>query len=153
MQVIAQFSGRYQFLSNFYEESDGKTNEHRFQASKATCDEDRDFVMNQRGPYMAKQAGRRILLRPDWEAVRIDVMSALLIEKFNNTSLRSKLLETGEATLIEGNNHRDDFWGATTKKDEDLPLWSTSWYGHNHLGKLLMHVRTIYHNIETGRRL
>jgi ribA/ribD-fused uncharacterized protein len=128
VKTIASFSGEYRFLSNFWVEGDGLTNEHRFQAAKATTEEDRAFVMAAPSPGEAKRRGRKIKCRADWDAVRIQVMLDLLRVKFQDPALAEKLLATGLAELVEGNTWGDQFWGVDG-------------VGENHLGKLLMEVR------------
>ena len=63
-------------------------------------------------------------------------METLIRQKFTRyPELGNKLLETGDAKLIEGNNWNDRFYGAVydTNRNE--------WMGENHLGKLLMKIR------------
>lgn len=68
--------------------------------------------------------------RRDWDAVKVGVMRDILRAKASQHEyVRSKLLDTGERTLIE-NSWRDDFWGWGPNKD-----------GQNMLGKLWMEVR------------
>ena len=63
--------------------------------------------------------------------MRIDIMTALVTQKFNrHIDLRKKLLATGDEELIEGNWWGDTFWGVCRGK------------GDNHLGKILMEVRS-----------
>ena len=78
----------------------------------------------------AKRLGKRVELRPDWEDVKIDIMRQVLKSKFTqNPELKAKLIATGDAELIEGNNWNDRFWGVCNGK------------GQNHLGRLLMELR------------
>lgn len=71
-------------------------------------------------------------------------MRDLLLQKFDKNVLTKKLLATEEAYLEEGNNWHDTFWGVcyhklegkVCKKPEHAP------FGGNHLGYLLMDVRT-----------
>ena len=132
MNKIDSFSGPYRFLSNFYPAPVLLDNvlypstEHAFQAAKTTGDRSA-FLKGT--PTDAKRLGRRVALRPDWEAIKIDVMLDLLRQKFNGGGLRTKLLATGDAELIEGNMWGDRFWGVYRG------------VGENHLGRLLMRVR------------
>lgn len=141
MDRITFFKGEYYFLSNFYPQSiefEGLTFgsvEAAFQAAKTLDNEERkQFVGLQ--PGEAKHLGRRITLRDDWENVKFDIMRELVYKKFSqNSKLKAKLLETGDAELIEGNTWHDNIWGSCScakcfKKD-----------GENHLGKILMEVR------------
>ncbi|MCD7839046.1 MAG: NADAR family protein [Erysipelotrichaceae bacterium] len=51
----------------------------------------------------AKRAGRKVKLRTDWEDVKLNIMKELIMIKFQNPLLKEKLLNTGDALLIEGN--------------------------------------------------
>lgn len=131
--VIDDFSGEYEFLSNFSSSPitidgiDYSTVEHAFQAHKSNDPDDRRAVAMQSTPGWAKKAGRALDLRPDWESVKHDVMRLCLAAKFaEGTELAQRLLETGTATLVEGNTWGDDYWG--------VPRGGT---GQNWLGRLL----------------
>lgn len=131
--AITSFQGEYFFLSNFYNAPvvyQGirfENNEAAFQAAK--CPERmRDFCGLT--PRDAKRLGRRIALRPDWEAVKYDVMYQVCKAKFSqNPDLLEKLLATGDAELVEGNTWGDTVWGVCKG------------VGENNLGKTLMRVR------------
>ena len=134
-KVIDCFKGEYHWLSNFHscpvhhEGLTFKNTEAAFQASKTlNMDEREKFVgIN---PLIAKRMGRRVKLRSDWDDVKIVVMREVLRCKFSqNPELKAKLIATGDAELIEGNKHRDVFWGVCNGK------------GNNQLGRLLMEVR------------
>lgn len=132
---IIQFRGSYNFLSNFYickvmyEGLEYISSENAFQAAK-TYQSERFHFANV-SPRVAKHMGRHVSLRPDWEDVKIDIMHEILLSKFSDPFLKAKLLATGDAELVEGNNWGDTFWGLDFKKG----------YGQNNLGKLLMRVR------------
>ena len=134
--VIAEFRGTYSFLSNFYRaqvEYEGDlypTVEHAYQAAK-TLDRDRRVVIAHCGAAaVAKAHGRRVSLRPDWEAVKLDIMRTLLHAKFTlDTDLRRQLTATAPAQLVEGNWWGDTYWGVCRG------------VGENHLGRLLMEIR------------
>lgn len=69
-------------------------------------------------------------LRPDWEAVKEEVMLEALRTKFTqHKSLRSLLLDTGDAELVE-HTANDAYWGDGGDGS-----------GKNRLGALLMQVR------------
>ena len=137
MTQISEFRGPYFFLSNFYEtpvKYDGLTypySEAAFQAAKCLDPKARKIFQTMT-PKQAKQFGRRVSLRPDWEEVKLQVMADILKNKFENKELRAKLLATETANLVEGNYWHDTFWGV------DLATGK----GQNHLGKLLMALRT-----------
>lgn len=133
--IIDNFSGDYEFLSNFYPCNvvyDGlkfETTEHAFQAAKTLNIEERLQVMACDTPGKAKRMGRKVTLRPDWDQVKVQVMTDIVRQKFTDLLLARKLLETGDTNLIEGNTWNDRFWGVCNGK------------GENNLGKILMKVR------------
>lgn len=134
-ETISSFGGKYDFLSNFYWcriEHEGiayPSVEHAFQAAKTHDRDERKRIASLPTPRMAKRAGRKVKLRKNWNSIRIGVMRTLLRKKFQHPELRDKLLATGDAVLIEGNYWGDTFWGVDGE-------------GENHLGRLLMEIRT-----------
>ena len=137
MEKIDKFDGAYAFLSNFYPsvvcDPEGiayPTVEHYFQAMKTVYLSKRKEIAAAPTPGTAKRMGRRVLLRSDWNDIRVEVMRRGLKQKFANPDLRKKLLATGNAELIEGNWWNDTFWGVCNG------------VGENHLGKLLMEIRS-----------
>lgn len=140
MEKITSFSGEYAFLSNFYPakiEFDDvvyPTSEHFFVAMKTLDLEDRKHIATIETPGQVKRYGRKLDLRKDWEHVKIRAMNIVVFMKFNqNPDLLEKLLSTGEAELIEGNDWGDTVWGVCNG------------VGENHLGKILMHTRWYYY--------
>lgn len=139
LSIIDKFSDRYSFLSNFYQQPfhyDGhlaRTSEHHFQAAKAMDKEDAFRIRTAASPGLSKKWGREVTRRPDWDEVKIQIMTDILMEKFGQClNLRRALLDTGDAELIEGNTWGDTFWGVCKGK------------GENHLGRVLMRVRQHY---------
>lgn len=132
---INSFKGEYSFLSNFEKcsiEFEGLTYpsvEHAFQAAK-TLDTNKRLSFTKGSPGCAKRMGRCLKLRPDWEEIKDSVMYACLKSKFRNDDMRKKLIATGDAVLIEGNNHGDCYWGMVNGE------------GQNKLGLLLMQIRS-----------
>ena len=103
------------------------TTEHYYQAMKTLEPDERERIRQAEKPREAKQLGREVFLRPDWEAVKIPVMRQALRAKFAvETAPGSFLLRTGDHMLVEGNDWGDTFWGADGGK------------GQNWLGHLLM---------------
>ncbi len=142
MNKILGFRGEYRFLSNFepveveYRMKTFKSVEHAYQAAK-TEDENLIKEIQQAGsPSIAKKLGRKLEIRYDWEAIKVNTMYKLIGRKFDcmgceeHIALAKRLFETGDAELIEDNNWGDVFWGICNGK------------GHNMLGKLLMIQRT-----------
>ncbi len=133
---IISFDGDYEFLSNFYPSPilhvglHYPTVEHAFQAYKTLDPELRSRICACLSPGYAKQAGRRLALRPDWEAVKYVAMEWFLRQKFGNHMLAELLVATGAARLIEGNTWGDRIWGQVNGE------------GENHLGEMLMKIRS-----------
>jgi ribA/ribD-fused uncharacterized protein len=142
--AITKFEGEYAFLSNFYESPlwyNGKlwpTVEHAFQAAKCMNSSDYDKIYTAATPGEAKRLGRRCTLIPNWDHIRVNVMRECLLMKFlGNDEMLTRLLNTGDEELVEGNTWNDTFWGCTRNNDG-------SWKGNNMLGKLLMEIRENY---------
>jgi ribA/ribD-fused uncharacterized protein len=148
VQEIRFYSTRepYGCFSNFYPAPiwvDGKrwrTSEHYFQAQKFAGTPREEEVREARSPMMAARLGRsrKHRLRPDWERVKEDVMRRAVLAKFEqHGELRSVLLSTGDAVLIE-HTERDSYWGD-----------GGDGTGLNRLGRILMDVRSELRNAET----
>ena len=139
--MITEFDGKYAFLSNFYPSTfthDGieyPTVEHFFQAAKTLDIKEKKAFATAATPGQAKRMGRKVQLRSDWEKVKEYYMELGLRLKFENPSLRQKLLETGSNELIEGNSWHDNEWGSCDcSRCQNIA-------GKNKLGKLLMKLR------------
>jgi N-glycosidase YbiA len=134
--VIDSFRGNYGFLSNFSlvdVEFDGRVYpsvEHAYQAAKTTDSIAREQIRRAYSPSQAKRMGRKLDLRPDWDSVKLGVMEMLLRQKFGAEPLKSKLAATYPHELVEGNHWNDTYWGVCDGK------------GENHLGRLLMKMRS-----------
>jgi ribA/ribD-fused uncharacterized protein len=135
---IDRFRWQYGFLSNFhpckveYGMHKFDTVEAAYQASKSFDLQEQRQIREAASPFAAKRLGQNVALRPDWEKVKREIMAELLFQKFIlNWEFRDKLLATGERQLIEGNTHGDKYWGVC------------GGVGENHLGKMLMAMRTL----------
>lgn len=137
---ITSFRGPYRFLSNFapvnvrlhvggYLEFYPSV-EHAYQAAKCLDLDERRKIRLAPSPGAAKKLGKLVLLRPDWETVKIGIMLDLLTQKFSQEPFRTKLIATGDAQLVESNTWGDIYWGVCNGK------------GENVLGRLLMRVRS-----------
>jgi ribA/ribD-fused uncharacterized protein len=138
---IERFAGDYDFLSNFYpsvitlDDLNFNTVEHAFQAAKTDDLDERRSIQLAPSPARAKQLGRKVTLRSDWENVKYSIMETLVRQKFTRYSeLGEMLLGTGSAELIEGNSWNDRTWGMTKNKQGEF-------IGKNWLGIILMKVR------------
>jgi hypothetical protein len=133
--IIDKFSKEscYDFLSNFYPSTiyiDGvsySSVEHAYQAHKTLDISSRDIIRSAKTSAEAKKLGRCLMLRPDWENVKLDLMRSFIKQKFENPFLRPRLLETGDVTLV--NTCNDIYFGVRKG------------VGQNWLGKLLMEER------------
>jgi N-glycosidase YbiA len=136
MNAIKGFRGRSRWLSNFWPARvtlDGMvfgSVEHAYQAAKTLDLDHRRTIAALAKPGQAKRYGRKLKVRDDWEEVKLVVMEDLLRQKFAHPDLRQKLLDTGDAYLEESNVWQDFFWGVCDGK------------GENHLGRLLMTIRS-----------
>ena len=140
--MITGFNGKYRFLSNFFESpinfegTEYKTVEHAYQAAKTTDTDLRAMIANADSATIAKRLGRNLVLRPDWEDVKLTIMLTLLRKKFrDHKHLQATLLATNQEQLYEYNYWHDTFWGTCTCVKHQLTP------GANWLGKLLMQVR------------
>ncbi|MEU4848323.1 GTP cyclohydrolase II [Streptomyces gilvosporeus] len=133
--VINDFSGEWAFLSNYYPvvvEFEGvfyPSVEHAYQAAKSTDPEIRDRIRSTLDPDRAKELGRAHLDRPDWDDAKVPVMRQVVAAKFSGPYFSEKLLESGEARLVEGNAWGDTFWG------------ECEGVGENVMGQILMDLR------------
>ena len=110
------------------------TTEHYFQAQKFAGTEHALDVRRASTPKRAAAIGRERMrpLRPDWEAVKDDVMRRAVRAKFEtHPALREILLATADEEIIENAPH-DYYWGC-----------GRDGTGRNMLGKILMEVRAI----------
>lgn len=135
--IIREFQGQYRFLSNFWScsiEVNGlrfTSTEAAYQAAKSE-DPEVWAKFSHMSAGQSKRAGRLIRMRSDWDSIKLGVMEQLTALKYSPGSpLAQLLLDTGDATLIEGNTWGDRFWGVC------------GGHGSNHLGKILMNQRNI----------
>ena len=145
MDKITLFRGEHRFLSNFYQTPvcyEGLTYpnaEAAFQAQKCGCREDKVKYTQVKNPVRSKQMGRKETLPANWNAVAPGIMLEVVRAKFAVPEMAQLLRSTGDAELVEGNNHHDNRWGdCTCPRCADKP-------GENRLGKILMQVRAELH--------
>lgn len=134
--MIDKFSGDHEFLSNFYPHPfyiyglRFATVEHAFQAYKMTNAKDARLVYEQPTPGLAKRLARSLPKRDDWEQIKNRVMYECCREKFYDPHLGRLLQATCDEELVEGNTWGDHYWGVCKG------------VGQNHLGQILMRIRT-----------
>lgn len=127
------FRNEYWFLSNMFEcpivyrGLKFRNVEAAFHAQKSEKDAVRFCSLD---GFAAKKLGRAVLLRADWSAVRIQLMTEIVYAKFmQHPALQELLLNTGDVPIVEENSWNDTFWGTCNGR------------GQNHLGKILMNIR------------
>ena len=143
--------GDYGFMSNFYKWPIAycgyyfNTSEHFYQALKfgGWAEDSFKQVLAAKTARDAARLGRTLHgVRADWNLARDDVMRLALLLKFEPEYMRSKLLATDDATLIEDTSSSGDaYWG------------QVNGVGENRLGKLLMETRSFYAGFESVTRL
>lgn len=125
---------KYWPFSNFYPSPinlDGQiwpTVEHYYQAQKTTSEVDQKMIRLQSSAASARKLGQEVLLVPNWDEIKDEVMYKAVYAKFSQISTcRALLLSTSDAVIHEDSPH-DYYWG-----------WRNG--GADKLGKILMRVR------------
>ena len=134
--MISEFRGETRWLSNFhkcpiyYEGIVYPSTEHAYHAAKTLDIEARKIIAALPSPGAAKYLGMKIPLRPNWDSIKLEIMTNLNRQKFQgDLELAARLLSTGNQELVEGNNWGDTYWGVCDG------------IGGNNLGKILMKIR------------
>ena len=144
IQSTAQENG---FLNTFFKIENGfridglsyNSSEHFFQSKKFEFSDPAyfDTVRTSPSSNKAHQLGNARnggILRPDWDAVKFDVMYQGNFEKFSqNEDLKKMLLDTGDKKISQLSNS-DKFWSVTPNGGKDL------------LGRILMKIRETLKN-------
>jgi len=108
---------RFEF-SNFYEfrpyvRVEGivyKTPEHLYQSRKTLNVRERHAVAGAGSPGIAKQIGKHVQLRGNWNEIKVDVMRRVQEVRFDQPYWEEKLMNYGKP-IIEYNYWHDNFWG------------------------------------------
>lgn len=136
---IVEFSGEYAFLSNFYpcfvtyDDLTYRCAEAAYQAQKCETKVAR-LGFQWVDAEAAKRRGKKVALPLNWDNRRADIMREIVHAKFiQNPELAAKLIATGNAELIEGNNWHDNFFGVCV-----CPACTKIGRGENKLGRILM---------------
>jgi ribA/ribD-fused uncharacterized protein len=139
-QQVFFYEQDYYVLSNFssfrviYKNCDFDTAEHAYHYQRFNRGSDiRAQVFQARSAHEAfrlAQDNRQHQI-PNWDAVKINIMSDILRAKVSQHEyVHRKLLATGERELVE-NSWRDPFWG-----------WGPNRDGKNMLGQTWMKIRS-----------
>ena len=135
--MIKEFRGEYAWLSNFASVPillDGiqyPSVEHAYMSAKSKDASWKELCASNISPGTLKQKSHHIIIRADWERIRINVMRECLVQKFSQNPYKRLLIDTGDEHIQEGNNWNDRFWGVCLKTNK----------GENTLGKLIMEIR------------
>ena len=110
------------------------TVEHGYVAAKVTDAHIREEIRLLPTAGKAKRFLKKngLVERAGWREINLGIMENLVRQKFSNPKLAAMLLATGDEELIEGNTWHDTFFGVDLETGE----------GQNHLGRILMKVRT-----------
>lgn len=131
-------SPEYGWLSNFSEHNFTLVGlrwpsvEHYYQAQKYIGTEVAERIRKADSPAKARKAGqdRSLVLRADWDAVKLTVMRRAVQAKFGqNRLVREQLLSTGAEELIHRST-TDLYWGCNNEG-----------VGENWLGVIVMEAR------------
>ena len=108
------------------------TVEHYYQAQKFTDPQLRSAIRKAEKPVIAKSLAdkNKAAIRPDWEAVKDEVMYRAVRRKFElHAELRALLLSTGDEDIAE-TAPTDYYWGVGREGT-----------GQNRLGKIMERIR------------
>ena len=137
-EPIVSFNGEHRWLSNFWpvelkwrDSLIFPSVEHAYQAMKSSNWDEMKNISTMT-PGQAKRAGSRLEIRSDWDDIKVQVMTTFVVMKFSpsHLELHQKLIDTGDALLVEGNTWNDRYWG-------QCPVGT----GENMLGRILMSTR------------
>lgn len=94
-------------------------------------------VFTHLSPKESKKYGKTVTLRKDWEENKLQIMYEVCKAKFvQHSDLSKKLIETNPNRLVEGNRWHDNYYGECFCDRCILKI------KHNHLGKILMRIRS-----------
>lgn len=138
MDVLEFYSEENRIYSNMYscmfyiDDKLYRSSEHWYQCNKTT-----DLALYEKirfchNGYEAKKLGGTITIRDDWDKIKLEIMFKGVYNKFKQIPrLRERLLATDDGMFVENNRHGDQYWGVCNG------------VGENHLGKILMQVRSV----------
>lgn len=135
--MIKEFRNEYAWLSNFtpvkiiIQGIEFNSVEHAYMSRKSDDEGWVEFCANTKSAAEVKKASHKIKLKEGWNKIKFDIMYQYLEQKFNQEPFKTKLIETGNTHIMEGNWWNDTYWGVCLKKNA----------GENTLGKLIMFIR------------
>lgn len=145
------FAGPADPLSNFYQcefEYSGikvKSAEQAYQYKKAMQNGKPDIakqILDTASPYEAKRLSKHIPCSRTWERENIEVMAAIVDNKFSQVpEAQDALLATADTTIVESVPGQF-LWGSGLSKHATSHTLSSAWPGENQLGLLLTSTRS-----------
>lgn len=148
--MIKEFQDEYKWLSNFvsveinFKGRSFSSVEHGYMSEKSNDLEWKKFCSDSNNhPGKVKRKSKKIVLRDDWESIKVGVMRELLVLKFSQKPYKELLLNTGNLYIQEGNKWGDTFWGVDLRTN----------VGENNLGKLIMSIREELRQEESSKNL
>ncbi len=103
------------------------------------------MIHNQTNPSRHKNLGRKVnnFDQTVWTKYCTDIVTIGSYLKFTqDTILRKKLMNTGNAVLAEGSPY-DKIWGIGLRYDDTNIQYKNKWRGQNKLGNCLMFIRDL----------
>lgn len=138
--MIGAFQENYRWLSNFAPckiwmiDREYPSVEHAYMSAKSHDSKWKDFCADANNPAgLVKREGKKIKIRDNWEDIKMDTMRSCLEQKFKQEPYKTKLIETGDQNIQEGNYWSDRFWGIDLKVNPNV--------GENRLGRMIMEIR------------
>lgn len=134
--MIKEFQDEYRWLSNFapckivLDEIEYPSVEHAYMSAKSNDPDWKEFCSKTESPGQVKRASRSIDIIPKWDEIKLKVMKECINQKYNQEPYLTKLRNTGNKYIQEGNRWNDKFWGVDLKNEPNE--------GFNNLGKLIM---------------
>lgn len=137
--MIEQFRKEYGWLSNFtdvtivLDDIKYRSVEHAYMSAKSDEKEWKLFCADfNNTASKIKLESKTIKIKQNWNLIKLQVMEDCLRQKFNQEPFKTQLINTNDMYIQEGNNWSDKYWGVCLKTNQ----------GSNHLGKLIMKIRT-----------
>ena len=113
-----------------------KTPEHLYQSRKTLNIKERNVVAGAGSPGIAKQIGKHVQLRGNWNEIKLDVMRRVQEIRFDQPYWEKQLLESTDlVSIVEYNWWHDNYWGAC------LCDHCRSLEKLNHLGKIIQEIK------------
>lgn len=135
--TIKEFQGEYRWLSNFspcvivLDGVEYKSVEHAYMSARSDTPGWKEFCKNTESPFTVKNQAKKVSDVEGWSNKKLSVMLECLVQKYNQEPYKTKLIETGDMDIQEGNAWKDVFWGVDLKTGK----------GKNHLGIMIMNIR------------